>query len=92
MWFPAVGGDPSWTNTEESVIVPGLGPADARDLGRDLGQDAVFVWDADGWSVHSCTHDRRVTLEVMTQENSLPPATPVSGGPRAPSKRGRLRS
>lgn len=62
MWFPAVGGDPSWTNTEESVIVPGLGPDDARDLGRELGQDAVFVWDADGWSIHSCAHDRRVTL------------------------------
>jgi len=60
-WFPAVGGDPSWTNTEESVIVPGLGPADARDLGRELGQDAVFVWDTAGWSIHSCTHDRRVT-------------------------------
>lgn len=40
----------------------GLGPADARDLGRELGQDAVFVWDATGWSIHSRTHDRRVTL------------------------------
>jgi len=61
-WFPAVGGDPSWTHTEESVIVPGLGSADARDLGRELAQDAVFVWDAAGWSIHSCTHDRRVTF------------------------------
>jgi hypothetical protein len=62
IWFPAVGGDPSWTHTEESVIMPGLSPAEARDLGRELGQDAVFVWDTVGWSIHSCTHDHRVTL------------------------------
>jgi hypothetical protein len=65
-WWPAVGGDPSWTHVEASAAVIGIAEANAIALGARFGQDAIFVltpaerlivgcaekrWVASGWSI-----------------------------------------
>jgi len=42
-WWPAAGGDPSWTHVEASAAVIGMDEADAIALGAEFGQDAIFV-------------------------------------------------
>ena len=42
-WWPAAGGDPSWTHVEPSAAVIGMDEADAVALGAEFGQDAIFV-------------------------------------------------
>jgi hypothetical protein len=42
-WWPAAGGDASWTHVEESAAVIGMDEADAIALGAQFGQDAIFV-------------------------------------------------
>ena len=42
-WWPAAGGDPSWTHVEDSAAVIGMDEAEAIELGAQFGQDAIFV-------------------------------------------------
>jgi hypothetical protein len=42
-WWPAAGGDPSWTHVEDSAAVIGMGEADAIALAAQFRQDAIFV-------------------------------------------------
>ena len=59
--WPAVGGDPTWEHTEESVAVSGLTDSEALELAQDFDQEAIFVWTATSWTVRSATSDRRQT-------------------------------
>jgi hypothetical protein len=42
-WWPATGGDPSWTHVEPGVAVIGMDEAAAVALGAEFGQDAIFM-------------------------------------------------
>ncbi|MER7842183.1 DUF3293 domain-containing protein [Streptomyces sp. NPDC096040] len=63
-WWPAVGGDAAGTHGEISAAVVGMDDAQARALGRQFGQDAVFAWSPASWRLLGCaeaTHDTVVT-------------------------------
>lgn len=57
-WWPAAGGDPDGVHIEKSAAVVGLSEAEARELGRSLGQDAVFAWTPSTWRLLSCVDSR----------------------------------
>ncbi|MET8810161.1 DUF3293 domain-containing protein [Streptomyces sp. NPDC004546] len=56
-WWPAAGGDAHGTHIEQSVAIAGLSDSAARELGRRLGQDAVFAWTPETWRLLSCDSD-----------------------------------
>jgi hypothetical protein len=59
--WPATGRDPDAPHHEEGVAVPGLSATEGVALGARHGQAAVYLWTPDGWTVVSCTDDRRHT-------------------------------
>jgi hypothetical protein len=90
--FPAAGGDRTWTHVEAGVAIVGIDDVQARELGREFGQDAIFEWSPTALAILSCTESRaRYTgwtatpVETAT-ETSPPPDTPVHDvTPNAPS-------
>jgi len=81
--FPAAGGDRAWTHVEAGVAIVGLDDVQAREFGREFGQDAIFEWSPTALAILSCTTRRaRYTgwtatpVETPT-ETSPPPDTPV---------------
>lgn len=56
-WWPAVGGSVDGTHQEVSVAVVGLRDADALEVGRRFGQDAIFAWSSGAWRVLACGTD-----------------------------------
>ena len=81
--FPAAGGDRTWTHVEAGVAIVGLDDVQARELGREFGQDAIFEWSPTALAIPSCTaRGARYTgwtatpVEIPT-ETSPPPDTPV---------------
>lgn len=56
----AVGIDPESGHREEGVAALGLAVDDAVAVGARFGQDAIFVWSTDAWSIVSCRDERRV--------------------------------
>ena len=58
----AVGVDPDSGHREEGLAALGLPLQDAIALGARYGQDAIFVWAPDAWSLVSCRDERRVDL------------------------------
>ncbi|MGX5187524.1 DUF3293 domain-containing protein [Streptomyces avermitilis] len=56
-WWPAAGGTVCGAHIEESAALVGLSDVEARELGRHFGQDAVFAWTPDAWSLLSCSSD-----------------------------------
>lgn len=57
-WWPATGGAAHGGHIEASAAVAGLSDAEARELGRRFGQDAVFAWDPASWRLLSCIGDQ----------------------------------
>lgn len=57
--WPALGGDPTWVHTEESVAVVGLSDEEAVALARRFDQDAIFAWTPGQWWLLSCRSDHR---------------------------------
>ena len=57
-WWPAAGGDPSWTLVAASAAVIGMDQADAVALGAEFGQDAIFVLTPADRRVVSCADGR----------------------------------
>ena len=53
-YFAAAGGDVQWAHVEPSVAVIGMTAEDARALGRQFGQDAIFGWSPTALVVLSC--------------------------------------
>jgi len=58
--WPAVGVDPVSGHREEGVAVRGIREPDALALGARYGQDAIFAWTPEEWTVVACTGGRRV--------------------------------
>jgi len=54
-WWPAAGGNSDWTHVEESVVIAELDPERACEIGREFGQDAIFVWTPTDWQIRSCS-------------------------------------
>jgi hypothetical protein len=57
-WWPADGGDASWTHVEPSVALIGIPEADAIALGAEFKQDAIFVFSTASRRVVSCIDSR----------------------------------
>jgi hypothetical protein len=72
-WWPATGGDPSWTHVEPGAAVVGVDEAEALALGAQFGQDAIFVLTPAGRRVLGCA-DRRVVATGWTSERVDQPA------------------
>jgi Protein of unknown function (DUF3293) len=60
-WWPATGGDPTWTHVEAGVALVGVAEAEAVALGAEFRQDAIFVFSTAERRIVSCTDDRVVT-------------------------------
>lgn len=60
-WWPAAGGDPSWTHVEPGAAVIGMDETDAVALGAEFGQDAIFVLTPADRRIIGCA-DRRVSM------------------------------
>lgn len=54
-YWPAALGDQHWSHMEESVAIAGIDPTRACEIGREFGQDAIFVWGPNDWRIMSCT-------------------------------------
>jgi Protein of unknown function (DUF3293) len=57
-WWPANGGDATWTHVEASVALIGIAEADAIALGAEFKQDAIFVFSRANRRIVSCTDTR----------------------------------
>jgi hypothetical protein len=57
-WWPADGGDATWTHVEASVALIGIAEADAIALGAEFKQDAIFAFSTASRRVVSCTDAR----------------------------------
>jgi len=62
-WYPAEGGDlDAQHDPEPSIAAQGLTDRQARELGQQFGQVAVFAWSGRRWSVLACATPRRSDL------------------------------
>jgi hypothetical protein len=66
-WWPAAGGDPSWTHVEPGAAVIDLDEADAVALGAEFGQDAIFVLTPADRRVVGCAESRVVATGWSTE-------------------------
>ena len=56
-WWRATGGDAAGVHVEQSAAVVGMSDTEAREVGRRLGQDAVFAWTPNSWRLLSCSSE-----------------------------------
>ena len=73
-WWPAAGGDPSWTHVEPGAAVIGIDVADAVALGATFGQDAIFVLTPADRRVVACA-DGRVVATGWSSEREADQST-----------------
>ena len=66
-WWPAAGGNLSWTHVELGAAVIGMDETDALALGAEFGQDAIFVLTPVDRRVVGCT-DKRVAATGWSTE------------------------
>ncbi|HEU5302497.1 MAG TPA: DUF3293 domain-containing protein [Acidimicrobiia bacterium] len=75
-WWPAVGGEPGGSHTEDGVLLLDTSIDDALALAARFDQDAIYVWSADGFELLACDgsrHDRfGWTAEVGVTRRSCP--------------------
>lgn len=69
-WWPAAGGNPSWTHVEPGAAVIGIDETDAVALGAEFRQDAIFVLTPVDRRVVGCTDNRVVTTGWVTEPDS----------------------
>ncbi len=69
-WWPAAGGNPSWTHVEPGAAVIGIDEADAVALGAEFGQDAIFVLTPVNRRVVGCTDNQAVTTGWATEPDT----------------------
>jgi hypothetical protein len=70
-WWPAAGGDPTWTHVEPGAAIIGTDEADVVALGVEYGQEAIFVLTPADRRVVACA-DERVTATGWTTEPEAP--------------------
>jgi hypothetical protein len=68
-WWPAAGGDPSWTHVEPSAAVIDAGESDMLALGAEFDQDAIFILTPADRRIVSCI-DQRVTVTGWSSERT----------------------
>lgn len=73
-WWPAAGGDSSWTHVEDSAAVIGMDEADAIALGAQFGQDAIFVLTPAERQVAGCAQRRIVATGWSIEPEADSPA------------------
>ena len=66
-WWPADGGDPSWSHVEPGAAVLGAAEADAVALAAEFGQEAIFVLTPTDRRVVGCA-DKRVSATGWVSE------------------------
>jgi Protein of unknown function (DUF3293) len=66
-WWPADGGDPSWSHVEPGAAMIGVAEADALALAADFGQEAIFVLTPVERRVVGCA-DQRVSATGWVSE------------------------
>jgi hypothetical protein len=73
--WPTVGGDQTWSHTEEGVALIGLDDDGARELGARFGQEAIFAWDVRSLRLLECRSERTTPLgwSVEPWEREGPP-------------------
>ena len=76
--WTAEGGDASWTHRERSFAVVGLTDDEARALGQEFDQEAVFAWRPDALVVLSC--DGTTAAVVGWSLSRRPPVPPTRPG------------
>lgn len=59
-YWPAAGGDPSWTHVEASAAVVGVGESEVIALGAKFGQDAIFVLTPASLRIVGCLESREL--------------------------------
>jgi hypothetical protein len=69
VWWPADGGDPSWTHVEPGAAVVGLSEDEALALGAQFEQDAIFVLTPVSRQVLGCA-DRRIAATGWSSERA----------------------
>ncbi len=57
-WWPAVGGDPGGSHTEEGVLLLDALVDDALSLAARFDQDAIYVWSAEKFELAACHGSR----------------------------------
>ena len=57
--WSAIGGDPTWSHTEDSVAIVGLTDDEAITLARRFDQYAIFAWTTTDWWLISCRSNQR---------------------------------
>jgi hypothetical protein len=67
VWFPAVGGDPAGSHTEDGVLLLDSDPSDALALAARFDQDAIYVWRADDFELIACDGTRHDHLGWTAQ-------------------------
>lgn len=71
-WWPAAGGDPSWTHVEPGAAVIDVAEDDVLALGAEFGQDAIFVLTPADRRIVGCT-DKQVTVTGWSNEPDFVP-------------------
>ena len=66
-WWPAAGGNPSWTHVEPGAAVIGMDETDALALGAEFGQEAIFVLTPVDRRVVGCAGKRVVATGWSTE-------------------------
>jgi uncharacterized protein DUF3293 len=77
-WWPAAGGNPSWTHVEPGAAVIGMDEADAVALGAEFGQDAIFVLTPADRRVVGCTGKRVVATGWSAEPDTGPTGRPLA--------------
>lgn len=60
-WWPAAGGDPTWTHVEPGAALIDVDKTDVLALGAEFGQEAIFMLTPAERRIIGCT-DNRVTV------------------------------
>jgi hypothetical protein len=60
-WWPAAGGDQTWTHVEPGAALIGIEENDAIALGAEFGQEAIFMLTPANRQIIACA-DQRVTV------------------------------
>jgi hypothetical protein len=59
---PALGRDPTAGERDEGIAVAGLPEDKVLELAARYGQDAVFAWSTEAWTIVACDGTRRLAL------------------------------
>ena len=70
--WPARGVDPDSGYRDEGVAVVGLDEVEVLELAARYGQDAVFAWTPDAWTIVSCDGARRMPLGWRVGSEQVP--------------------